>query len=69
MEINGVENYAKWVNKNFTALNKRQVTVDPPAKAVKKLPMKPKEKKEVIMELRGKTRSLMTRVAKSPEPI
>jgi hypothetical protein len=34
MEINGAENYAKWVNKNFTALNKRLVTVEPPSKAV-----------------------------------
>lgn len=49
MEINGVENYAKWVNKNFTALNKRLVIVDPPVKAVKKLPIKPMEKKEIIM--------------------
>lgn len=30
MEINGQENYSKWINKNFIGLNKRTVLIQPP---------------------------------------
>ena len=48
MEINGVENYAKWVNNNFMGLNKRDIEADAPKKLSEKLPLKILDKKELV---------------------
>ena len=48
MEINGVENYAKWVNKNYMGLNKRVIEAEAPKKLPEKIPLKILDKKEIV---------------------